>query len=76
MGTAGDIPIITSRRALPEPDEQPGDLVWLVDGQEVDFGEGEDLRPWLEQSSDWSSFDPDGSDDDAVGAAGETLIWI
>ena len=72
MGTAGDIPIITSRRALPEPDE----LVWLVDGQEVDFGEGEDLRPWLEQSSDWSSSDPDGSDDDAVGAAGETLIWI
>ena len=76
MGTAGDIPIITSRRALPEPDEQPGDLVWLVDGQEVDFGEGEDLRHWLEQSSDWSSSDPDGSDDDAVGAAGETLIWI
>ena len=76
MGTAGDIPIITSRRALPEPAEQHGDLVWLVDGQEVDFGEGEDLRPWLEQSSDWSSSDPDGSDDDAVGAAGETLIWI
>ena len=56
----------------------PGDIVWLENGEERPFEAApETRRPWLEESAGWGSKDADGDDDDPKDPpAPPELIWV
>ena len=53
-----------------------GDLIWLVDGDELPFEDvSADFRPWLEESSDWASEETP-PESPAGPPASDNLVWL
>ena len=56
-----------------------GGLVWMVDGDERPFEDiPAEVRPWLEESSDWASEGRSSEDEKppAEPPASDSLVWL